>query len=97
MIAEVMLGRRGHRNPIETMELLTEEAGADKNWHYLGWMGVIAGLLILSKTKCQLLLKGGLRGYSLNCPGPQSILVLPGDMSNQLNSWVLRNAIKSPF
>ena len=48
MIAEVMLGRRGHRNPIETMELLTEEAGADKNWHYLGWMGVIAGLLILS-------------------------------------------------
>ena len=48
MIAETMLGRRSQRNPIETMELLTEEAGADKNWHYLGWMGVIAGLLILS-------------------------------------------------
>lgn len=48
MVAEIMLGRRGHRNPIETMELLTEEAGADKNWHYLGWMGVVAGLLILS-------------------------------------------------
>ncbi len=48
MIAETMLGRRSQRNPIETMELLTEEAGADKNWHYLGWMGVVAGLLILS-------------------------------------------------
>jgi NSS family neurotransmitter:Na+ symporter len=48
MIAETLLGRRSQRNPIETMELLTEEAGADKNWHYLGWMGVIAGLLILS-------------------------------------------------
>ena len=48
MIAETMLGRRSQRNPIETMELLTEEAGADKNWHYLGWMGVIAGVLILS-------------------------------------------------
>lgn len=48
MIAETMLGRRSQRNPIEAMELLTEEAGADKNWHYLGWMGVIAGLLILS-------------------------------------------------
>jgi NSS family neurotransmitter:Na+ symporter len=48
MIAETMLGRRSQRNPIETMELLTEEAEADKNWHYLGWMGVIAGLLILS-------------------------------------------------
>jgi NSS family neurotransmitter:Na+ symporter len=48
MIAETMLGRRSQRNPIEAMELLTEEAGADKNWHYLGWLGVIAGLLILS-------------------------------------------------
>ena len=48
MIAETMLGRRTQRNPIETMELLTEEAGADNNWHYLGWMGVIAGMLILS-------------------------------------------------
>jgi neurotransmitter:Na+ symporter, NSS family len=48
MIAETMLGRRSQRNPVETMELLTEEAGADKNWHYLGWMGVTAGVLILS-------------------------------------------------
>jgi len=48
MIAETMLGRRSQRNPIETMELLTEEAGADSNWHYLGWMGVVAGMLILS-------------------------------------------------
>jgi len=48
MIAETMLGRRSQRNPVETMELLTEEAGADGNWLYLGWMGVIAGVLILS-------------------------------------------------
>ena len=48
MIAETMLGRRSQRNPVETMVLLTDEAGADKHWHYLGWMGVIAGVLILS-------------------------------------------------
>ncbi|MFZ2170782.1 MAG: sodium-dependent transporter, partial [Methylococcaceae bacterium] len=48
MIAETMLGRRSQRNPVETMILLTDEAGADKHWHYLGWMGVIAGVLILS-------------------------------------------------
>ncbi len=48
MIAETMLGRRSQRNPFETMELLTEEACSDGNWHYLGWMGVIAGVLILS-------------------------------------------------
>ncbi|MEI8207986.1 MAG: sodium-dependent transporter [Methylococcales bacterium] len=48
MIAETLLGRRSQKNPIEAMEILTEEAEADHNWHYLGWMGVIAGLLILS-------------------------------------------------
>lgn len=48
MMAETMLGRRSRQNPINTMVTLSEEAGADKNWHYLGWMGVIAGFLILS-------------------------------------------------
>jgi neurotransmitter:Na+ symporter, NSS family len=48
MIAEIMLGRRGRQSPINTMASLTEEAGADKRWHYLGWMGVVAGFLILS-------------------------------------------------
>ncbi|MGZ5054882.1 MAG: sodium-dependent transporter, partial [Methylobacter sp.] len=48
MMAEPMLGRRSRQNPINTMVTLTEEAGADKNWHYLGWMGVTAGFLILS-------------------------------------------------
>ncbi len=48
MMAEVMLGRRSKGNPIHTMEVLTAEAGADKNWHYLGWMGVTGGFLILS-------------------------------------------------
>jgi NSS family neurotransmitter:Na+ symporter len=48
MMAETMLGRRSRKNPINTMITLSEEAGADKNWHYLGWMGVTAGFLILS-------------------------------------------------
>ncbi|MDO9168615.1 MAG: sodium-dependent transporter [Methylobacter sp.] len=48
MMAETMLGRRTRQNPIDTMITLSDEAGADKNWHYLGWMGVIAGFLILS-------------------------------------------------
>ncbi len=48
MMAETMFGRRTRQNPINTMKTLSEEAGADKNWHYLGWMGVIAGFLILS-------------------------------------------------
>jgi len=48
MMAETLFGRRGRENPVNTMKLLTEEAGADEHWPYLGWMGVIAGMLILS-------------------------------------------------
>ncbi len=48
MMAETMLGRRSKKNPIYTMEILTKEAQADPNWHYLGWLGVVAGFLILS-------------------------------------------------
>lgn len=48
MIAETMMGRRGRQSPINTLETLSTEAGANKGWHFLGWMGVIAGVLILS-------------------------------------------------
>lgn len=48
MIAEIMLGRRGRQSPINAMKTLTEEAGAENYWRYLGWLGVVAGFLILS-------------------------------------------------
>ena len=48
MIAEIMLGRRGRQSPINTMQILAKEAGADPRWHYLGWAGMIAGFLILA-------------------------------------------------
>ena len=48
MIAEIMLGRRGRQSPINTMTALSKEAGADHNWRYLGWLGVLAGFFILS-------------------------------------------------
>ncbi len=48
MIAETMMGRRGRQSPINTLTTLSAESKANKNWHFLGWMGVIAGVLILS-------------------------------------------------
>lgn len=48
MIAEIMLGRRGRQSPINTMRTLAAEAGADPRWHYLGWLGMAAGFLILA-------------------------------------------------
>ncbi len=48
MMAEIMLGRHGRQSPINTMRLLAEKAKAHPAWQYLGWMGVLAGFLILS-------------------------------------------------
>ena len=48
MMAEVMLGRRGRQSPVNTMYNLAIESGHRPVWKYLGFMGVIAGFLILS-------------------------------------------------
>ncbi len=48
MMAEVMLGRRGRRSPINTMRVLVVEEHASPHWQWLGWAGITAGFLILS-------------------------------------------------
>jgi len=48
MMAEILLGRRGRQSPINTMHTLAAEEGLSRHWHLLGWMGVIAGFIILS-------------------------------------------------
>jgi len=48
MMSEILIGRRGRRNPIATMELLGKEEGSSGNWRLVGSMGVLAGILILS-------------------------------------------------
>ena len=48
MMSEILIGRRGRRNPVATMALLGREEGGSKHWRLLGALGVLAGLLILS-------------------------------------------------
>ena len=48
MMSEILIGRRGRRNPVATMKLLGEEEGSSPKWAWVGGMGVIAGILILS-------------------------------------------------
>lgn len=48
MMSEILIGRRGRRNPVATMALLGEEEGSSRRWQWLGALGVIAGILILS-------------------------------------------------
>lgn len=48
MVTEIMLGRRGQQNPFTAMKNLAKEAGASRQWRWLGAMGMLAGVLILS-------------------------------------------------
>lgn len=48
MMTEILLGRRAQQNPFNGMQSLANEAKASSYWKYLGSMGMLAGLLILS-------------------------------------------------
>jgi NSS family neurotransmitter:Na+ symporter len=48
MMSEILLGRRGRRNPVETMRILGDEEAGRPGWALVGLSGVIAGFLILS-------------------------------------------------
>ncbi len=48
MMAEVLIGREGRQSPINTMRQLTRAHNRSSAWVLLGWVGVLAGFLILS-------------------------------------------------
>lgn len=48
MMTEIMMGRRGQKNPLDAMKLLAQEAGVSTLWGWVGGMGMLAGVLILS-------------------------------------------------
>ena len=48
MMSEILIGRRGRRNPVATMRLLGLEEGSSRHWQWVGGLGVIAGIFILS-------------------------------------------------
>ncbi|MDP1682364.1 MAG: sodium-dependent transporter [Burkholderiales bacterium] len=48
MMTEIMLGRRAQRNPVDGMAHLATEAGGTRWWRGVGYMGIAAGILILS-------------------------------------------------
>lgn len=48
MTSEVLLGREGRQSPINTMRSLVLKAKGSPLWVMIGWMGALAGFLILS-------------------------------------------------
>lgn len=48
LIAEVLVGRRGRQSPGLSAKTLALEARANTKWQLVGWLGLVAGFLILS-------------------------------------------------
>ncbi|MDJ0929193.1 MAG: sodium-dependent transporter [Gammaproteobacteria bacterium] len=48
MMSEVLLGRRGRRNPMSTMRILGQEESGNRHWQLIGVGGLLASFLILS-------------------------------------------------
>ncbi len=46
LIAELWIGRRGHRSPPVAMRTVAASAGRSKAWAVVGWMGMLVGYLI---------------------------------------------------
>ncbi|WP_374326254.1 sodium-dependent transporter [Azonexus sp.] len=48
LMAETLLGRRGQGNPVATMRVLADEAGATRWWQVIGLIGIVGAFIILS-------------------------------------------------
>lgn len=48
LIAEILIGRHGRRSPVTTLTAITRETGVSRGWVGIGWIGILAGILILS-------------------------------------------------
>ncbi len=48
MMAEVFVGRRARQSPVNALTDLAEESGHSKKWGLVGFMGMLAGVLIFS-------------------------------------------------
>ena len=80
MMAEIMLGRHGRANPINSMENIGQQWGASQLWSIIGWMGVLAGFLILSYYS---VIAGWTLDYLVSALQGK-FLAINGDASNDL-------------
>lgn len=48
MIGEVLIGRLGRKNPIDSLKALAKSANHSTSWQIVGWMGALSLLCVLS-------------------------------------------------
>lgn len=79
MMAEILIGRRGRRNPVATMRIVGEEEGSRPSWALVGIMGVVAGIIILSFYSV-------IAGWSLSYIGHAVLNRFAGAGAEEVNS-----------
>tara|TARA_B100000524_G_scaffold317930_1_gene197181 strand:- start:341 stop:1687 length:1347 start_codon:yes stop_codon:yes gene_type:complete len=48
MLSEILIGRRSGNSPINSMKRSAIDSGVSSKWQGVGWIGILAGILILS-------------------------------------------------
>ncbi|TXK65696.1 sodium-dependent transporter [Alkalisalibacterium limincola] len=48
LLAEIMIGRHGRMSPINSLGKVADENKASHGWKGIGWLGIVAGFVILS-------------------------------------------------
>jgi NSS family neurotransmitter:Na+ symporter len=48
MMAEIMIGRRARKSPVNAMKIAAIDSGQSSKWQAVGWGGLVSGILILS-------------------------------------------------
>lgn len=48
MLAEMIIGRRGQKNPVNSLKTLALESNKSPKWQLLGWLGALTLILVLS-------------------------------------------------
>lgn len=88
MMSEILIGRRGRRNPVAAMDLLSKEEKSSSKWRWVGIMGILGGVLILSYYS---VIAGWTLGYALKSitgvfvnASPQ---VVSSEFSNFVGNW----------
>jgi NSS family neurotransmitter:Na+ symporter len=87
MMAEILLGRRGRQSPINTMLTVAREEGLSRGWGLMGWIGVVAGFLILSFYS---VIAGWALAYVFKA-GSGSFAGLDADSSSEMFGAMLAN------
>lgn len=88
MMAEVMIGRRGGRSPVNSMRLITERDHLNPAWRLIGAIGVLAAFIILSFYSV-------IGGWAISYVGVTASGSLAGQSSDGIGE-IFSNLLASP-